>query len=215
MATLLLIRHGQTPNNVIGALDTARPGAPLTDLGERQARDIIRRLKGVHVDAVFASEHLRAGQTATPLSQERGLPLQRDARFGEIEAGELEMQNTPQAAREYLGAAFAWARGDFSAQVPGGPEGRETLDRFTQGVNAALADLPDDACAVIVSHGAKLRLWVSATASGITPEEAEPRRLLNTAILRVEGKPGDWRFVSWDDPAIIDADSPDPTASAD
>ena len=34
---LLLLRHGQTESNVIGALDTAVPGAPLNELGLRQA----------------------------------------------------------------------------------------------------------------------------------------------------------------------------------
>ena len=33
---LLLIRHGETPGNVLGQLDTAHPGPGLTDLGERQ-----------------------------------------------------------------------------------------------------------------------------------------------------------------------------------
>ena len=32
---LLLIRHGQTPSNVLGLLDTAVPGPGLTDLGDR------------------------------------------------------------------------------------------------------------------------------------------------------------------------------------
>ena len=34
---LLLIRHGQTPSNLKFLLDTAVPGAALTELGERQA----------------------------------------------------------------------------------------------------------------------------------------------------------------------------------
>ena len=36
-ARLHLVRHGQTPSNVAGALDTALPGAPLTELGREQA----------------------------------------------------------------------------------------------------------------------------------------------------------------------------------
>ena len=37
MSRLLLIRHGQTTSNVRQALDTALPGAALTDLGWSQA----------------------------------------------------------------------------------------------------------------------------------------------------------------------------------
>ena len=37
---LLLVRHGQTPSNVAGLLDTALPGPGLTALGTRQAAAI-------------------------------------------------------------------------------------------------------------------------------------------------------------------------------
>lgn len=37
---LIIIRHGQTPANVLGRLDTAHPGPGLTALGERQAEAV-------------------------------------------------------------------------------------------------------------------------------------------------------------------------------
>ncbi|HEY1158028.1 MAG TPA: phosphoglycerate mutase family protein, partial [Arthrobacter sp.] len=41
---LLLIRHGETPGNVLGQLDTDHPGPGLTELGERQAEAMARAL---------------------------------------------------------------------------------------------------------------------------------------------------------------------------
>lgn len=224
MTTLLFIRHGQTPNNVIGALDTALPGAGLTTLGQRQAADLERRLAGERIDHIVASQHLRARLTATPLAEARGLDITQDAGFGEIEAGDLEMARTREAADRYLDTAFAWATGDLEPRLPGGPSGRHTLSRFDAALTAALAELGDtaapgapgdDATLVIVSHGAVIRLWVTSRCAGISPHEAGRRRLLNTAVLRVEGGPDDWRFVSWTDPDLVDSGADDPTSQAD
>lgn len=215
MTTLLLIRHGQTPNNVIGALDTALPGASLTALGERQAADLVPRLAQAPIDRIVASKHERARLTATPLAASRRLELMQDAGFGEIEAGDLEMQHTREAADAYLDTAFAWACGDFSARLPGGPTAEATLTRFEAALAAAFDGLDDDATLAVVSHGAMIRLWVTARTVGITPHAVRDKRLLNTAVLRVEGRPGEWVFAGWDDPRILDLSADDPTALAD
>lgn len=215
MTTLLLIRHGQTPNNVIGALDTALPGAGLTELGLRQADDLVARLHDTPIDRIVASKHERARLTATPLAEARGLELTQDAGFGEIEAGDLEMKRTRQAADAYLDTAFAWATGDHTARLPGGPTAEATFARFDAGLATALDGLGDDSTIAVVSHGAMIRLWVTAQAADITPHDARERRLLNTAILRVEGRPDNRRFAGWDDPRVVDITADDPTAQAD
>jgi probable phosphoglycerate mutase len=66
---LLLIRHGQTPHNVTGALDTAFPGAGLTALGEAQARALPTALSGETISAIYASPLVRTQLTATPLAE--------------------------------------------------------------------------------------------------------------------------------------------------
>src|SRR3978361_1596701 len=72
---LLLIRHGQTPANVLGQLNTRKPGPGLTAIGEKQAAAVPGALRGEQVGAVFASTLIRTQLTAEPLSQERGLPV--------------------------------------------------------------------------------------------------------------------------------------------
>ena len=52
---LLLIRHGQTPGNVLGQLDTAFPGPGLTGLGERQAAALPEALADEDIEAIQAS----------------------------------------------------------------------------------------------------------------------------------------------------------------
>ena len=64
---LILVRHGQTSANVAVLLDTAHPGADLTDLGRAQAAALPTTFDGVPIDALYASTLVRAQQTAAPL----------------------------------------------------------------------------------------------------------------------------------------------------
>lgn len=70
MTRLLLIRHGQTTSNVRRALDTALPGAALTDLGWSQAHTAGHRLAGEQDAplAMVSSQALRARQTAAGIA---------------------------------------------------------------------------------------------------------------------------------------------------
>src|ERR1019366_6883576 len=84
---LLLIRHGQTTSNVLHLLDTAEPGAALTDLGMAQAEGLVGALCDESIDLVMASTLLRAQQTAIPLALARALPLGIRDGIREIGAG--------------------------------------------------------------------------------------------------------------------------------
>ncbi len=61
---LLLIRHGQTPGNVLGQLDTAHPGPGLTELGEQQAAALARSLANERIGLLYASTLIRTQITA-------------------------------------------------------------------------------------------------------------------------------------------------------
>ncbi len=93
---LLLIRHGQTPGNVAGQLDTAFPGGPgLTELGERQAAALPEALADEAIEALYTSTLLRTHRTVAPLAKATGLePTILDG-VHEIEAGGSGEENRP------------------------------------------------------------------------------------------------------------------------
>ena len=66
---LRLIRHGQTPNNVARVLDTAEPGALLTQLGHDQAEALPQKLVTVSIDSLYVSTLTRTQLTAQPLAR--------------------------------------------------------------------------------------------------------------------------------------------------
>ncbi|WP_028474020.1 histidine phosphatase family protein [Nocardioides alkalitolerans] len=194
---LLLIRHGQTPNNVVGALDTAFPGAGLTELGHTQARAVPAALADEPIAGLYASRLVRTQLTAAPLAEARGLEVVVRDGLEEISAGDLEMRSDLDSVKAYAGSVGAWLEGDLDHRVPGGPSGREFRERYDAAVREiAAAHGPDDTVAV-VSHGAAIRAW-STLAAGIDPDTATELFLRNTGLSVVAGSPdGGWRLERW------------------
>lgn len=205
---LILVRHGQTPSNVAGLLDTAPPGPGLTDTGLRQADAVPAALAAQPVDAIFSSDQTRARQTAAPLATARGLDVSVLTGLREIAAGDLEMAADAAAVHRYIGTLIAWLDGDLATRIPGGRNGFEFLERYDEAV-AAIADsvtatAGPDGAAVAVSHGAAIRAWAAIRA--VSPRGAAAtaasdlgrRHLDNTGAVVLERvSDGPWRVLDW------------------
>lgn len=198
---LVLIRHGQTTSNVAELLDTAAPGADLTDLGREQAWALVDALADIPLDAVYVSTLVRTHQTAAPLLAARGLtPIERDG-IKEIQAGELEMRGDLDSIRAYLSVAASWFHGDLDARMPGGETGAEVLDRFDAVVAEAAASGAQSVA--FVSHGAVLRYWAAVRATNVEAAVHARSHLSNIAVVVLEGDPTTgWRVLTWEDEAL-------------
>ncbi|WP_129787860.1 histidine phosphatase family protein [Promicromonospora panici] len=193
---LLLLRHGQTPSNVRGLLDTAGPGPGLTALGERQAAAVPHALRDRQVDAIAVSPLVRTSLTAAPLARARGIEPLVVPGLQEIEAGDLEMAGAHEAHFSYLGTVFAWARGDVARPMPGGLDGRAFFGRYDEAVAKIAARGWESV--VVVSHGAAIRTWASARVAGVDVDRVERATLANTALVEIDGDPDTgWRLVAW------------------
>lgn len=187
---LILVRHGRTDSNVGLLLDTGVPGANLDANGLEQAASLVERLSEHPIDAVFASNLVRTQETARPLAQARGLEVTVLPGLREIPAGEDEMSTD---ATRYLDALFAWADGDLQARVPGGENALEFFARYDDAIDTVAASGAE--VAMVVSHGAALRVWASARVSGF-PEALGAAHLDNTGVIVVDGSPADgWSLV--------------------
>lgn len=213
---LLLIRHGQTTSNVVHALDTAEPGADLTELGRAQAAAVPGALAGRPVDMIFVSTLVRTQQTAVPLAQERGLqPVVRGG-VREVSAGDYEMRSDEDALRDYVDIVFSWPE-HMDRGLPGGETGEQAVSRFDQ----VVAEAADSGAqnVVIFSHGAIIRAYAAMRAHNVDAEFAATRWLRNTGMVVLEGAPGaDWEMTEWvEDPLggrALDGDvAEDPTGA--
>ncbi|MCU1422571.1 MAG: hypothetical protein JWN36_2222 [Microbacteriaceae bacterium] len=189
---LLLLRHGQTESNVIGALDTAVPGAPLTAIGERQASAVPAALEPV--DAVFVSTLIRTQQTALPLERARGIHATILDGLKEIQAGDLEMKNDRHSQGVYNTTAFAWARGELDLRMPGGETGHEFFLRFDAAIEQARSAGDD---VLVVSHGAAIRTWVAARCDNTNGVFAGTHQLDNTGLVTLHSHDRGWHLDDW------------------
>ena len=218
---LLLIRHGETPDNVAGRLASVLPGPSLTERGRDQAAALAERLADEPIGAIVASHATRAQETAAPLADALGLQLQVRAGLHEITCGDLEGRTDKAAAYEFLGVLGAWWR-DPGVRVPGGENGVEFVRRYTDAIDAIVGDAERagvDTVAV-VSHAGSILTWASSTATNLDEEATRGRGLENTGVLRLDGSPADgWTVTHWHEealaaPAIDVASSADPAGSA-
>ncbi|TAN30445.1 histidine phosphatase family protein [bacterium] len=128
---MLLIRHGQTPSNLTGAIDTVPPGAPLTALGIAQASALGPALMHEGLAAVYSSPLLRARSTAEILAQHLGLETLIHPGLVEISGGDLEMRADDEATQRYVECMLRWMNRDLSFKIPGGVTGNTFLDTYS------------------------------------------------------------------------------------
>ncbi|MEA9986218.1 MULTISPECIES: histidine phosphatase family protein [Subtercola] len=216
---LLLIRHGQTIDNVNGALGTVIPGPGLTELGRRQAAAVPEALSSQPIDAIYVSSMKRTHETAAPLANARGLEVRQLDGLQEISAGSLESRTDTEAIHQYMGTIFSWWQ-SFDGRIPGGEDGHEFYGRYGAAIGEAAAGHPETATVAVVSHGAAIRAWSSFASANIDADFSRAHELSNTAVVVLEGSPdAGWVTTYWDGQpiggsALDDATAPDPTADA-
>ncbi len=211
---LLLIRHGQTPANVLGELDTAVPGPGLTELGQQQAAAVPVALAGERITSIYASQLVRTQHTAVPLARVRG-ELERVVLPGihEIEAGDLEGRSDEVAVRSYMETVWAWGSGELDTRMPGAGDGHDFYGRFDTDLARVAAEHDQDATVAVFSHGAAIRVWTAGRARNIEPEFAGRKHLDNTGIVILVGSPSDgWNMESFAGQPVGGAGLEDPTA---
>ena len=197
---LVLVRHGQTPSNVVGSLDSRPPGPSLTDLGRQQAVAVAESLAGLPVVAVYASVAVRAQETAAPIAAAHGLPVQVVEGIHEAFVGDLECRNDPESLAAFLAVFHRWTRSlELDVPMPGGESAQQVLDRFLP-VVADIRARHQDGVVVLVSHGAAIRISSFALSPNVSAELADQHLLHNAGRVVLEADPTSptrWRCLEW------------------
>jgi broad specificity phosphatase PhoE len=172
VATLLLVRHGETDWNVVRRWQ-GHADRPLTERGREQARQLAAEIE--NVTAVYSSDLARARETAEIVAADLGLRVTARRDLREIDVGPFEgltreevEQRFPDAAR--LAAERGW-----------GWEGGETPDEMADRVFAALREIAASHAGdrvLVVLHGGNIRA-VLAAADGL--DLASHRRVVAPA----------------------------------
>jgi len=104
---LLLVRHGEMAYEESKGIDLDHIHAyangvkqgPLSDRGSREARRVASRQADEQVDALYASEFIRARETAEPTAEALAQAVEVVADLGELRPGEFDPDRYPSQGR--------------------------------------------------------------------------------------------------------------------
>ena len=149
MAEVLIIRHGETPYNVMGILTGRGSDPALTDDGLAQAEKAAKHLHENyldHIEVVVSSNMIRTNQTADIINELLQKPMLYDETIQEIDRGGFEGH-----AKHYA-LPIIDALGDHESHpIHGGESLNEFKERVTQSLCKYL-HMPEKAV-LLVSHG--------------------------------------------------------------
>lgn len=151
---VLLVRHGENEWVSSGKLAGRTPGVRLNEKGVQQAQALAKFLAIHPIGAIFSSPLERCIETATPLAEKLGLPVQVEPALLEVDYGEwhgIELKNAAQTPE--------WAMVQHYPSVfrfPAGEGLRQTQQRAIDGVERIVQENPDSVVALF-SHGDVIR----------------------------------------------------------
>ena len=184
---LVLWRHGQTRWNVEGRFQ-GQSDIPLDPVGEQQAERAARLLAALQPSAIFSSDLIRATATAAPLARLTGLAVISDKDLRERYGGLWEGLTDTEIRARYPVEHSQW-------RPPEGETSVAVADRAGAAMERIAETLTPGSLAVVVSHGAALRLG-AARLLGL-PEEywGAVGPLANCAWSVLGRRRGKWRLI--------------------
>ena len=210
---ILLIRHGETDWNRIKRIQ-GHIDIPLAASGLEQAGRLARRLadeaqQGGRIDAIYSSDLQRAMQTAQPIADVLGLPLNLRKGLRERSYGAFQGYDRDEIAERYPEEYDHWQTRDAGFAPPEGESMRAFYHRVMDAITPIVAAHHGGRVAC-VAHGGVLDC-VYRFARDLSLEVPRDYALLNTSLNVVEFDGGKATVRSWADVSHLDAPSEDDT----
>ena len=207
--TFHIIRHGVTPwnqeNRCMGQQDI-----PLNPTGEAQASALAVAFAATPLDRILCSDLSRTRQTAQPLADATGLPIELDPRLREINYGILEGSCPDEWPTRFPELMRTWEYGSMDQAPPGGESRRELMQRCAAVLEACT--LSDATHFAIVTHGGvvmALLTWMIFHAMQETPRHSLGLfKIHNASITSLSWTPERWRILAVNQPAAAFAPQP-------
>jgi probable phosphoglycerate mutase len=186
MASLILVRHGESCGNRDRIFASDPQALPLTELGYAQARAAAQLIADLfQPKLVVSSPFLRARETARIIADRSGVPLEIEAGLYEREVGVYRGKSYDSlvSAPDYApGRRWAW-------RPPEGESYEDVLARVAPILDRLARENPDTDVVVVSHGGVMVTLWahvVGAWESGWAPP--------NCGIVQVEHGPDGYRM---------------------
>ncbi len=158
MGIIYITRHGETEWNAEGRIQ-GHTDVPLSERGREQARMLARRLAGVRIDAVYASDLSRAAETARTALGERDVPISFTSDLREYNKGVFEGMTAAEYQQKFPHLFKASMENDLDFAPPDGETIRETSHRLARVFQAVRRQHLDENV-LVVGHGGSLRAGI-------------------------------------------------------
>ncbi len=168
-------------------------GVGLSEEGRRQAEWLAERLAREPIGAVFASPRERAVETASPIAERLGLPLQISDCLDEIDFGEWTGRSFDELAADP--GWRAWNVERAAARPPGGEPFAAVQERVTRFVEGACRAYRDKGI-VAVSHGDVIRAALCRYLNCCSLDDYRLFEVGPGSISTVVFWPGGWRVLT-------------------
>lgn len=154
---LILVRHGETVQNVAGIAQGWNDSA-LSERGQQQVQRLAQRIKAHDPNALFSSTLDRAMTTARAISVATGLPIQALDELREMNYGRWEGKSFLDVRRDDAEIYERWI-GDADCPCPNGESHNDVLRRIEAALRKIEAAANGTALrAVLVTHGTAIRI---------------------------------------------------------
>lgn len=190
MATLVLVRHGQSQWNLENRF-TGWVDVPLTEQGRAEAHKAGQLLKtaGLRFDLAYTSVLERANQTLaeilTVLGQ-AGIPVARDQALNERHYGELQGLNKDETKKKFGEEQVQLWRRSYDIAPPGGESLKDTAARTLPYFESKIMpEVKSGKNVIIAAHGNSLRSIVMQL-DRLTPDQVVALELATGVPLRYE-----------------------------
>lgn len=154
MTRLILIRHGETDDNLQKRYSGAR-NPSLNQKGLWQAGRLAERLKDVRVDKVYSSDLKRAYETARIVFPQHAIEKTKD--FREMNLGIFEGLQYKDIMEKYPDLYKGWIESPYDIKIPDGEDLKEVSQRVEKELSSILV-LHDDKTVAVVAHGGPARI---------------------------------------------------------
>ncbi|MEO1334344.1 MAG: histidine phosphatase family protein [Myxococcota bacterium] len=190
--TLHLVRHGQSKWNALGRIQ-GQTNSELDEIGLHQADCAGRALKKRPLTALYASDLVRAQQTAKAIARYVDLDVRTDARLRETNFGILEGLTWAEAEANHPEVYKHMREHDFL--LPEGESRLQTLERARE-IFEELAAQHGPCEVAAVSHGGLIAFFLKDVV-GIPLSYRARFKTANASISTFQRTPEGWRLITW------------------
>ena len=157
MTRIIMIRHGQSEANAQSRF-AGHSDFDLTDLGRQQAECAANYLYniGERPDVIYASDLLRAHNTAVPIARKFGLEINDTEGLREIFAGSWEAMKVEDIYEKYKDEFITWRMDIANSRCTDGESVAELYERIVKFV-CELAEQNDGKTILLASHATPVR----------------------------------------------------------